>query len=141
MTDNNLSSRAGLNIGTEPSLLPFIRSASGKPIVVPTSGDVVLAESSSTAARVVLGSYPFSRGGPGMGWAFATDPGGADFGKVVNVFFVDDQGNEIQIGATTSIGAPTTEYEIGPENVGDATFFCLAPGEKIIARLGSAPVA
>ena len=129
MSDKNLSVRAGLNVGIEPSLLPWTRAAGGKPILVDENGDTLLMVASDKSARL-LGS-----GASVYGWLFADPPPGAlvEF----EIVFVDELGNEIIIGGTPPLANPVNVISLFGEKETAGFNFCLAPGEKIIGRLVS----
>jgi hypothetical protein len=125
MTDRELSIRAGLNVGIEPTLLPFVQAGAGNLIEVKPSGDTVIAENSSQAARVALSCAIANLGG----YIYNT---GSDLVDV-DFLFIDALGNEISLTG----GFPIPVVTLGPipiELADAMRFFCLAPGEKIIAR-------
>jgi hypothetical protein len=122
--DNELSVRAGLNIGIEPTLLPFVQAAAGNVFVLDPSKGVVIAEHTDLAARV-LGS-----GGLQNGYAWNSDPAGN-----VDVFldFVDELGNTIPAVIGTHLFGLGPSY-LAVDQQGNDVFYCLAPGEQIVAR-------
>jgi hypothetical protein len=135
--DNELSVRAGLNIGIEPTLLPFVQAAAGNIIPIAPSGDTVIAEHTDQAARVLFSAG--GGGGDGSGWVWNTALDTVD----INFYFVDDLGNEILLGGGAISGVPgpveleLENFEPAPDESG--AFFCLAPKEKIVARLSPTP--
>lgn len=132
MTDDNLSKRAGLNIGIEPSLLPYIRAAKGSPIqIVNEQGDTLIAEPTDKAARVIMLE---SSNGLGGGYVLSTDPAGADANKILHLWFIDELGNEVEVETSSLVGSEATGFHVAA-NMSPIDFFCLAPGEKIIARV------
>ena len=139
MTDNNLSKRAGLNIGIEPSLLPYVRAVKGSPILVDPNGDTLIAEATDKAARVITLEHDTGLGG---GVVIATDSGGADLNKIVHLIFVDELGNEVEVATSDTISSILTNFHVNPNvTMSEYDFFCLAAGEKIIARVTTAPPA
>lgn len=130
MSDPELSVRAGLNIGIESTLLPFVQAGAGNLIPLNPTGDTFIMGHTDQAARVPFAAGP--QGGVLGGWLFNTGPALANqFGFL----FVDELGNEIEVALGSFISAPTEPNGIvfGPGQ--DFSFFCLAPGEKIIARV------
>lgn len=126
--DNELSVRAGLNIGIEPTLLPFVQAGVENAIPIALSGDTVLAEHTENAARVLFGGAGF---GTGLGgWAYNTDP--ALIGAALLLDFVDDLGNRIQLGGANLVFGGTNPLFVFLQKFGG--FFCLAPDEMIVAK-------
>jgi hypothetical protein len=130
--DNELSVRAGLNIGIEPTLLPFVQAAAGNAISIALSGDTIIAEHSENAARV-----PFATAFPGIGVpvGYVWNTGAALATSQISFFFVDELGNEIQVANTALLTPGSGPFVIGFPPGKLASFFCLAPEEKIVARV------
>lgn len=131
MSDTELSVRAGRNVGIEPSLLPWTRAAKGDPILVNEQGDTLLMVSTDKAARDLASGLPGV-----VGWFFSNPP--PVLPKVFNLYFVDELGNEIPIGATAILTLPVQPMILFSVKV-STSGFCLAPGEKIIGRLENPP--
>jgi hypothetical protein len=126
VTDRELSVRAGLNVGIEPTLLPFLQAGAGNVITIKPSGDTVIAENTGQAARVALNCAIANLGG----YIYNT---GSDLVDV-DFLFVDALGNEISL--TGGFPIPVVTPGPIPIELADAMrFFCLAPGERIIARV------
>lgn len=130
--DDRLSSRAGLNIGIEPTLLPFVQASAGDVIPVPRSGDTVLGESTNQAARVIFLDETI------VGFVWNSDSAPS---TQVDVLFRDELGNEILLAeADVSVPGPGPgPVQIFTENGEEFSFACLAPGEQIIARIVAPP--
>jgi hypothetical protein len=130
--DPRLQQRAGLNIGIEPTLFPFVQAGSGREIPINPSGDTVIAEHTGQASRVALANANGI-----SGWL--TNTGGPAPGIDVDFLFVDALGNEISLtgGFPIPVGVDPGPVEIVLDNL--VRTFCLAPGEKIIARAFSNP--
>lgn len=127
--DDELNARAGRNIGIESTILPYVQAGAGHIIPISMSGDTVIAEHTDQAARVM-----FAEGAnTGLcGYVFNTGPAILD--QAVKFLFVDELGNELPLNIDTPLANPSQPIELSVA-VSDETFFCLAPGEKIIARL------
>lgn len=136
--DNELNVRAGLNIGIEPSLLPWVQAGAQPKILVKLSGDTVVMEHTDQAARVPF-TYggAFESGSTPAGVVYNDDPALA-ISSEIGFFFVDELGNEIAVAATNlSSTAPNPIIFALGKTFG---FFCLAPGEKIVSRIILFPV-
>jgi hypothetical protein len=132
MSDNHLQQRAGLNIGIEPTLFPFVQAAAGLEIPINLTGDTLIMEHTEQAAKV-----PFMAGPGGFaplgGWAWNTGPEAPL--AFLFFYFVDALGNEIPTAFVNGIPAPGSMEVIFNMTAKAGGYFCLAPGEKIIARL------
>ena len=134
--DKQIQSRSGLNIGIESTLLPFVQAGAAELTVIPATGtEVTVMEHTDQAARVpfVSGSaQDFSSGLGGEGYVWNTDPS-LPTGSV-SFFFVDELGNEIQVATTNAPLSAAGPNPIFSPTFDLQSFFCLAPGEKIVAK-------
>ena len=123
--DVPLSARSGRNVGIEPTLLPFVQAGAAEVVAINQSSDTVVAQYTEQAARVL-----FASGNDKSGYLFNNGPGNAD----VDFFFVDELGNEISLTGAVPVPVPAGSPPVPFLQVSTFRFFCLARGEKIVAR-------
>jgi hypothetical protein len=123
--DNELSVRAGRNIGIEPTLLPFVQAAAGNIFTLDPNKDVIVAEHTDQAARVFF----VDESVVGFVWNTNSAP-------TTDVLFLfrDELGNEILFASVVVSDIPGPEPIHTDEGV-EGSFACLAPGEQIVARI------
>lgn len=121
-----LQQRAGHNIGNQ-GVFPFVHGAAGREIAVNVSGATVLMEGRDKVVRTpCVGAISAN-----FGVLYNATTTSYDF----TILFVDDQGNESEIGEGTVAGGAVGQLNLEDDFEEGEAFLGLCPGEKIILRL------
>lgn len=122
MTDTNAQVRAGSNIGNEPSAGNyFVAKAGGAVIDILTPGRTTILEGVEGTARV--GTV-----GPAVNGGRARNKSIVSYD--LQFVFIDDEGNEANIGAPVVIVGGAAGSIAWPASLGGV--FALNPGEKVV---------
>lgn len=112
------------HVGAEPTALPFVQAGSGDPIALRPC-NTVIAQGTREAARAL-----FASGSAATGYLLNTGPSNA----AVDFIFADELGNEISLTGGFPIAVPAGSTVQVLQIRETFKFFCLAPGERIVAR-------
>lgn len=125
-----LQQRAGHNIGNQGTF-PFTHGAGSREIAVNVSGATVLMEGRDKVVRTPCLGAELAN----FGFIFNSTATSYDY----TVVFVDDLGNEIEIGGDTVAGGAAYPLNLGDAFANGQAFVGLCPGEKIVLRMAVTP--
>jgi hypothetical protein len=125
-----LQQRAGRNIGVEVTP-PYIQGAAAPQILVATSGSTVLMQGRENVART-----PFVRTKlyPALSWIYGVLFNNTAASIDYEVFFVDDENNEMEVSSGT-----VAANAVGSLTISVVGFWALCPGEKLVLRHAPTP--